>query len=149
MRPGADPAGELTLLRECSPCEDPGITREDVADSIGVLAIDCDWEEVSEELAAAGAVRSDANPGLWPPLPRFESTSLSSSIPSDIPAPSPTQPLEGTSATGVGVRLIKSSLALYLLPAVLIVLVVGGVGVLVLCVMRLLTGLSHATSDPP
>jgi len=42
--------------------------------------------------------------------------------------------------TDLAGRLIQMALALYLIPALLIVLVVGGVGMLVLTVGRLLTG---------
>ena len=50
------------------------------------------------------------------------------------------EPIDGQPPSAISLgRLIQVALALYLLPALLIVLVVGGIGVLVLAVARVFT----------
>jgi hypothetical protein len=60
------------------------------------------------------------------------------------PEPEPCAPSRRSS---LGCRLIQTTLALYLLPALLIVLLVGVVGILVLSVVRFCTRLVGSTAS--
>jgi len=55
--------------------------------------------------------------------------------------------LISSGAIGLGCRIIRITLAIYLLPAVLIVFLVGAIGMLVYGAIRLLARLFDATSD--
>jgi hypothetical protein len=73
--------------------------------------------------------------------------SLFSRFRSDSSAPSPVNACVSSRATSFGYRLIKISLAIYLIPALLIVLLVGALGVLILGVVRFFSRLLDAKSD--
>ena len=72
-------------------------------------------------------------------IPQFPSASSLSRVRSHSAVPVLDEPRARITASGLGCRLVQMVLALYLIPAFLVVLLVGAVGILTIGLVRLFT----------
>jgi hypothetical protein len=78
-------------------------------------------------------------------VPQFPSASSLSRVHSHSSVPVLDEPRARITASGLGCRLIQMVFALYLIPAFLVVLLVGAVGILTIGLVRLVIRLLGAT----
>ena len=78
-------------------------------------------------------------------IPQFPSASSLSGVRSHSAVPMLGEPRARITASGLGCRLVQMVLALYLIPAFLVVLLVGAVGILTIGLVRLFIGLLDPT----
>ena len=78
-------------------------------------------------------------------IPQFPSAGSLSGIPSHSAVPMLGEPRARITASGLGCRLVQMVLAVYLIPAFLVVLLVGAVGILTIGLVRLSIRLLDAT----
>jgi hypothetical protein len=77
-------------------------------------------------------------------IPQFPSASSLSPVRSHSSVPVLDEPRPRITASGLGCRLVQMVLALYLIPAFLVVLLVGAVGILAIGLVRLFMRLLDA-----
>ena len=70
-------------------------------------------------------------------IPQFPSASLLSRVRSHSSVPVLDEPRARITASGMGCRLVQMVLAVYLIPAFLVVLLVGALGILTVCLVQL------------
>jgi hypothetical protein len=80
-------------------------------------------------------------------IPQFPSASSLSRVRSQGSVPVLDQPRARIMVSGLGCRLVQTVLALYLIPAFLVVLLVGAVGILTIGLVRLFIRLLNATEQ--
>jgi hypothetical protein len=78
-------------------------------------------------------------------IPQFPSASSLSHVPSHSSVPVLDEPRARVTASGLGCRLVQMVLTLYLIPAFLVVLLVGAVGIVTIGLLRLFTRLLAPT----
>jgi hypothetical protein len=80
-------------------------------------------------------------------IPQFPSASSLSRVRSHGSVPVLDEPRARITVSGLGCRLVQMVLALYLIPAFLIVMLVGAVGILTIGLVRLFIRLLNATEQ--
>jgi hypothetical protein len=78
-------------------------------------------------------------------IPQFPSASSLSGVRSHSSVPVLDEPRARITASSLGCRLVQMVLALYLIPALLVVLLVGAVGIVTIGLIRLFTRLLDPT----